>query len=103
MKKLKTVLTKVGHVFSAIADADKVFRQFSPEAKEAALRTFSDVLAFVAAAEAAGVEKGANFTLDAAVLASAKQLYTDAVSDIQTARQVFDALGVGLPAPKTAA
>ncbi len=88
--------TVLGRVFGSVEKVDAIYHQLTPEAKAAALKTFQDVLAFVAAAEAAAVTQGANFAIDASVLAAVKQLYADAVLDIDSAKKVFAALGVSL-------
>lgn len=89
----------VGRFFGSVEKVDEIYRDLTPEAKAAALKTFQDVLTFVAAAEAAAAAQGENFVLDGAVLATARQLYADAVLDIDSAKKVFAALGVSLAAP----
>ena len=96
---MKKLLSKISDLFQRASAAEKVLRQMTPEARTAAVETFGDVLAFVAAADAAGAEKGLNFTLDASVIALAQKLYQDAKSDITEAKALFDALGIAVKAP----
>ena len=88
----------VAHLFAEVDNVDKLYHALTPEAKAAALKTFADVLEFVAVFQAASAEKGTNFVLDENVVAVARKLYTDAALDIQTAKQVFAALSLPLPA-----
>jgi len=89
----------LGRVFGSIAKIDAIYRAMTPEAKAAMVKTFGDVLTFVATAEAAAASEGTNFALDGAVYAAAKQLYSDAVLDVASAKKVFAALGVAVPVP----
>lgn len=89
----------IGHVFVAVTEVDKVYEAMTPEAKTAMVKTFQDLLAFIAACSVAGVSRGTSLPLDGAVFATAEQLYSDALQDIDSAKKVFAALGVGLPAP----
>ncbi len=96
---MKKLLSKISDLFKKASAAEKVLQQMTPEARIAAVQTFGDVLAFVAAADAAGAEKGLNFTLDASVIALAQKLYNDAKSDISEAKALFDALGIAVNSP----
>ena len=105
---MPNLITKIEDLFKRASQAEKVLREMTPEAKAAAVQTFGDVLAFVAAADAAGAASGANFTLDASVIALAQKLYNDAKSDVAEAKKLFAALGVAVnlpaaPAPVKAA
>ncbi len=107
---MKSIIIKIGRgfvsvgtgvlrFFDSVEKVDAIYHAMTPEAKAAMVKTLQDVLAFVAACEAAGLARGSNFALDAAVLATAQQLYRDAVLDIDSAKKVFAALGVSIPAP----
>ena len=107
---MKKIIVKIGRgivrvgtgilrVFDSVEKADAAYHDLTPEAKEAALRTFADVVAFVVAAAAAAKTAGTIFTLDAAVVATVEKLYQDALIDVDSAKKVFAALGVGLTAP----
>ena len=85
------------HVFTTVAELDKAYHAMTPEAKAAMVKTFQDLLAFIAAASAAGAARGTSLPLDSAVLATAETLYADAVLDIDAAKKVFAALGVNVP------
>ena len=98
-----SLLSKLKNLLKRATEAEKVLAKMTPEAKAAAVETFGDVLAFVAAADAAGAEKGLNFTLDSTVIALAQKLYQDAKSDVVEAKALFDALGISVKAPAAAA
>lgn len=99
---IKTEAAKAGHalgqVLGKVDKVDALYHALTPEAKAAALKTFADVLRFVVAVKAAQDAGGTNFVLDEAVVSIARELYTDAELDIQTAQAVFQAFDIQLPA-----
>ena len=92
-----------GNCFGAVGKADEIYHSLTPEAKAAALKTFADVLRFVAALEAAKAVNGTNFVLDENVVAIARELYEDALVDEKAAAGIFHALGIELGADPIAA
>jgi len=101
--KLSKIGRNVGRFLTRASEVEQALSAMTPEAKAAALETFSDVLAFVAAVDAAVEAKGTNFALDGKVLAYAKELYDDAKRDVAEAKKIFAALGIDVPAEKAAA
>jgi hypothetical protein len=104
---MKKIIVKIGRgvvrvgtgilrFFGSVQKVDEIYNSLPPESKAAAMKTFQDLLAFVAAAAAAGAVRGTSLPLDSAVLAAAEQLYSDALQDIDSAKKVFAALGVSL-------